>query len=460
MRKQAVVGEREMLTRKYAFSSMLRCGFCGRLLTRRCWHSDSKYERVIWQCSQWTKKGKDACPKCKGVAEVIIERAFVEAYNQLYRDNQYVLKEFIGRVSKVISSRAELVTQLELQKELDKAIARRERFVDMRIDNLMTEEAFRQKYKELTDTIDSCAKELAQSQVKQNEFEHFKNRMKDIQDVLASGVLLEKFDRSVFESIVDHIVVGGYDEDGREDPFQLTIVFKTGGNILIDGTHYRPRRMNASKKTTSSVLCEQKPIEAIDLVPLDQYIGSGVRGADGKESNMKNTKNDNLRMFTNSGLAIGSIPLTVLMMGADLLMYHMGGGGFGEMILCGVLAIGWIGACLLAAPKWYANIEFTPEGLIHRAPFRKATLVPYRSLHIYPAYYIHVCVPVPYIVFSTKILSNYELSHINNVPNTSEVIPIEYRRKTYEKLLNVLPREGRAMLRAAFDEKYEQETRK
>lgn len=65
-----------------------------------------------------------------------------------------------------------------------------------------------------------------------------------------------------------------------------------------------------------------------------------------------------------------------------------------------------------------------------------------------------------YIVFSTKKLSYYELTHINNVPNTSEVIPIEYRRKTYEKLLNVLPREGRAMLRAAFDEKYEQETQR
>lgn len=122
-----------------------------------------------------------------------------------------------------------------------------------------------------------------------------------------------------------------------------------------------------------------------------------------------------------------------------------------------VMAIIWLVDCLLATPKWYANIELTSEGLIHRAPFHKATLIPYKRIHINPASYIHVCVEVPYIVFSTKILSNYELTHINNVPNTSEVIPIEYRRKTYEKLLNVLPPEGRAMLRTAFDAKYEQE---
>ena len=76
-----------------------------------------------------------------------------------------------------------------------------------------------------------------------------------------------------------------------------------------------------------------------------------------------------------------------------------------------MLGVGWFGACLRVAPKWYANIAFAPEGRIHRAPFHKATLVPYRSLH----YSIHVCC------------------------------------KTYEKLLRVLPREGRAMLRAAFD---------
>ena len=179
---------------------------------------------------------------------------------------------------------------------------------------------------------------------------------------------------------------------------------------------------------------------------------------------MKNGKNDNLRLFTNRVLAIGSIPLTLIANVPLHLMLYFGnwaseGDRIAGTIVGVVVTIGWIVGCMLSAPKWYANIEFTPEGLIHRAPFRKTTLVPYRSLHIYPAYYIHVCVPVPYIVFSTKILSNYELSHINNVPNTSEVIPIEYRRKTYEKLLNVLPPDGRAMLRAAFDEKYEQETR-
>ena len=173
---------------------------------------------------------------------------------------------------------------------------------------------------------------------------------------------------------------------------------------------------------------------------------------------MKDTKNDGLKMYTNSGLAVGSIFLTLLIIGGLLLVNYWGNGMKEVKICCVVIGGLWFVGCLFSAPKWYANIEFTPEGLIFRAPFRKTTLIPYKRIHIYPASYIHVCVEVPYIVFSTKIMSNYELTHINNVPNTSTVIPIEYRRKTYEKLLKVLPPEGRAMLRAAFDEKYEQET--
>ena len=154
---------------------------------------------------------------------------------------------------------------------------------------------------------------------------------------------------------------------------------------------------------------------------------------------MKDTKNDGLKMYTNSGLAVGSIFLTLLIIGGLLLVNYWGNGMKEVKICCVVIGGLWFVGCLFSAPKWYANIEFTQEGLIFRAPFRKTALIPYKRIHIYPASYIHVCVEVPYIVFSTKIMSNYELTHINNVPNTSEVIPIEYRRKTYEKLLKVLP---------------------
>ena len=51
--------KRNKFSRKYAFSCMIKCGFCGGTLTRRNWHSSSAYTKTIWQCVTATKRGKN-----------------------------------------------------------------------------------------------------------------------------------------------------------------------------------------------------------------------------------------------------------------------------------------------------------------------------------------------------------------------------------------------------------------
>lgn len=66
---------------------MLECEYCGGILSRRTWHSGSKYNKIIWQCVKAIKDGKKYCPYCKGIEEEAIEKAFLESYRQLTSDN-------------------------------------------------------------------------------------------------------------------------------------------------------------------------------------------------------------------------------------------------------------------------------------------------------------------------------------------------------------------------------------
>lgn len=84
------------------FSCLLECGFCGGNLSRRRWHSNSKYKKTIWQCVKATKEGKRFCPDSKGIPEQVIEEAFVESYRMLCRDNKDVLEEFLKRTEKAL----------------------------------------------------------------------------------------------------------------------------------------------------------------------------------------------------------------------------------------------------------------------------------------------------------------------------------------------------------------------
>ncbi|WP_413927714.1 recombinase family protein [Clostridioides sp. ES-W-0016-02] len=40
--------KRQKYSRKYSFSCMIECAFCGGTFTRRCWHSGTNHSKVVW----------------------------------------------------------------------------------------------------------------------------------------------------------------------------------------------------------------------------------------------------------------------------------------------------------------------------------------------------------------------------------------------------------------------------
>lgn len=51
-------------------------------------------------------------------------------------------------------------------------------------------------------------------------------RMSALHETLESEQVLDEFDRVVFESIIEKVLVGGFDEEGKADPYKLTFLLK------------------------------------------------------------------------------------------------------------------------------------------------------------------------------------------------------------------------------------------
>lgn len=60
--------------------------------------------------------------------------------------------------------------------------------------------------------------------------------------------VLKEFDRYVFESIVEKVIVGEIDENGNVDPYKLTFVYKTDFKDGLNGEDFKVPRKNAKKK--------------------------------------------------------------------------------------------------------------------------------------------------------------------------------------------------------------------
>ena len=227
-RKSVTPGKREKYSRQYAFSCLLECGFCGANLSRRRWHSSSKYKKTIWQCVKSTKDGKRFCPDSKGIPEQVIEEAFIESYKMLCADNKDVLEEFISRVEKTLSEDSIRDKLIKLQKSADNLQAKRKRLLENYLEGIVAQDIYEETdvgYERKLSDIKANLKILEQQM---DDEVSLKQRVADFKKALSKNGVLEEFDRGIFESIIEKVIVGGYDEDGNKDPYKITFIYKTG----------------------------------------------------------------------------------------------------------------------------------------------------------------------------------------------------------------------------------------
>ncbi|RAQ29852.1 recombinase family protein [Hydrogeniiclostridium mannosilyticum] len=278
-RRLGTDGKREKFSRKYAFSCLLECGFCGGTLTRRSWHSGSQYNKIIWQCVTATKKGKKFCPDSKGIAEETIEQAFIESYRLLCQNNKDVLDEFIARTEEALSATNAGKQLAKTDKDIKVLEAKRTKLVDMHLDEIIDKATYEEKYLVLSEQIEQL-KDTRRGLEEAAETEStMKRRISEFRKTLEQNEVLDTFDRYVFESIVEKVIVGGYDEDGNKDPAMLTFIYKTGFKNSVDGTTYKPPRKNGKATKRSDNLCSHSTDEAKSTCSHYSNDTCGVRGA-------------------------------------------------------------------------------------------------------------------------------------------------------------------------------------
>ena len=257
--------KREKYSRKYAFSCLLECGFCGGTLTRRRWHSGSEYDKVIWQCVTATKKGKKHCPNSKGIPEQAIEDAFIESYRILCDSNKDVLDEFLKRMDETLSSSSVNKQLDKVERDIDSLEKKKSKLVDMRLEDVIDSETYEAKFSNMTQKQEDLIKERIKLQETALNEKDIKRRLKEFKKTLEQNEVLTEFDRYVFESIVEKVIVGGYDEEDNIDPAQLVFVYKTGFKNSLDGNKFKPQRKNARGNRKSKELCSHATNEVNSL---------------------------------------------------------------------------------------------------------------------------------------------------------------------------------------------------
>lgn len=112
--------------------------------------------------------------------------------------------------------------------EFDNGYETFDNYMDIRVDELIDKQTYEEKYTELSTKLEKLKADRCALQVSMNDTTDLKKRMKAFRDVFEKNEPLKEFDRLVFESVVEQIILGKVDENEVKKPHHLTFIFRTG----------------------------------------------------------------------------------------------------------------------------------------------------------------------------------------------------------------------------------------
>ena len=248
-------GTRQKFSRKYAFSSKLECAFCSGNLSRRVWHPNSKYESIVWQCTT-DRKNRNTCQESKGIAEKVIEDAFIESYRLICGDTKGAMEDLLKRIEKTMKKQDHSKDFTRIDKEITKLTQKKKKLLDMYVEDLVDRESYELKNDELSASIAELQEERSVIEESMSSEKSVKEHLAEFRYILEQNEALTTFSREVFESVVDKVIVGSKGDEGNIDPYQLTFVYKTGLTDRIDGGRHNPKSKKSKENPDNTPLSE------------------------------------------------------------------------------------------------------------------------------------------------------------------------------------------------------------
>ena len=155
----------------------------------------------------------------------------MDAFNILCTQNKDITEEFLKNVESTLNTTSIRNDLKKIENEQRKIEGQIERLIDMRLEENLNIEIYEKKYAELSEKHEKIKEKKDELQVLLNEEDDLSNRIDKFRKLFENNQILESFDREIFESVIEKIIVGEIDEEGNINPYSVTFVFSTGLKI-------------------------------------------------------------------------------------------------------------------------------------------------------------------------------------------------------------------------------------
>lgn len=233
-------------SKKYPFSSKIECGICGSSYVRR--KNEKRKDgthKIYWACNKRITY-VEQCNHSIFITEDILKDIFIQIYNSIIVEKHKTKDKLLNAIKDVLNedNSRDKINNLKLERQ--KIEKRLSNLIDMKLDDYENKNAYLSKEKELNLKLKQIDEEVAE---KENTILANKNISKQldiIKKTFEDQTDIKSFDETIFESLVEKIIIGEVDEDNNINSNVIHFILKIG-------THYKyeiSNNKNVSFRTT------------------------------------------------------------------------------------------------------------------------------------------------------------------------------------------------------------------
>ena len=209
---------------KYDFSSKIVCGHCNSTYVRR---QGTKRKDgtapIYWKCFQQVDE-KRYCEKSKFIRDDVLKDMFVELYNLIVINKHQTKEKLLEAIKSTLKENNYQKDIDKLSVDLDKLNIKLSKLVDMKLEEIIDKDTYIKKEKEIKMQITELEEKITNLQNKENTNNNIAKKIKEIEKIVNAPTSLKEFDKEVFDSIVERIIIG---EDGSDEQV-IRFILKTG----------------------------------------------------------------------------------------------------------------------------------------------------------------------------------------------------------------------------------------
>ena len=133
----------------------------------------------------------------------------------LCTDHKDVLEEFIKRVEKALSENSVEDKIEKLNKSIYNIKYKRKKLLENYLEGVVAKDIYEETDMGYEKKLSEINAQLSMLEQQYDDESSLQRRLADFKKALSQNQVLEEFDRGIFESIIEKVIVAGYDENEK-----------------------------------------------------------------------------------------------------------------------------------------------------------------------------------------------------------------------------------------------------